>query len=138
MATNKTVPNKQSVSAFLASVTNEQRRKDARAIMKMLSKITGKRATLWGSSIIGYDKYRYVYASGREGDWPMIALSPRAQNLSIYIMPGFDSFQPVLKKLGKHKTAKSCLYIKNLADVDSDILHGLLERAYKKMQAKYE
>lgn len=138
MATNKTVPNKQSVSAFLASVTNEQRRKDARAIMKMLSKITGKRATLWGSSIIGYDKYRYVYASGREGDWPMIALSPRAQNLSIYIMPGFDGFQPVLKKLGKHKTAKSCLYIKNLADVDSDILHGLLERAYKKMQAKYE
>ena len=136
-ARNKTTDAGGSVSEFLKSVKNAERRSDARQVMKMLKAITGKRPRLWGSSIIGYGKYHYRYESGREGDSLMIGLSPRAQNLAIYIMPGFDGFSGLLKRLGKHKIGKSCLYVNRLQDVDQNVLQQLLEKSYRKMQKKY-
>ncbi|MEL7537120.1 MAG: DUF1801 domain-containing protein [Pseudomonadota bacterium] len=136
-ATNKTAPNVGSVTEFLKSVDNASRRAEARTVMRLLRKITGKRPVMWGSSIIGYDRYHYRYQSGREGEWPMIGLSPRAQNLTIYIMPGFKPFSALMKRLGKHKTGKSCLYLKRLDDVDEAVLVDLMTAAYAWMREHY-
>ena len=137
MAGNKTVATRNSVSAFLKSVSNDERRRDCKAVMKMMRAITGKRATLWGDSLIGYGKYHYRYASGREGDFFMTGVSPRARNLAIYIMPGFDGLKTQLGKLGKHSTGRSCLYINRLSDVDSDVLYDLIEQSYQTMVERY-
>ena len=91
---------------------------------------------MWGTSIIGFGTYRYNYASGRGGDWPIIGLSPRKQNLTLYIMPGFAEFGDLLEKLGKHSTGKACLYIKRLADIDMDVLKKIVARSIAKMNKK--
>ncbi len=130
-------PNKQTVTGYLATVKNEKRRRDAKAVMKIMREVTGKRAVLWGSSIIGYDTYHYKYESGREGDMPMVGLSARAQNLVVYIMPGFSNYDGLMSKLGKHKTGKSCLYINKLEDVDQAVLRKLIAQSYAHMQKKY-
>ena len=137
MAGNKTVANKASVRDFLASVKNTDRRKDCEAVMKMMRRISGKRATMWGSSIVGFGSYHYRYESGREGDMPMTGVSPRAQNLTIYLMPGCEIYSALLKKLGPHTTGKSCLYVKRLSDVDADVLYAVIERAWRDMSRKY-
>lgn len=93
---------------------------------------------MWGSSIVGFGSYHYKYASGQEGDWPLVGYSPRKQNLSIYIMAGFAGSDKLLAKLGKHKTGKSCLYIKRLEDVDEKVLNTLIEKSVKHMRSKYE
>lgn len=92
---------------------------------------------MWGTSIVGYGQYHYRYASGREGDWALTAFSPRKQNLVVYIMPGFSSFGALMKKLGKHKTGKSCLYINRLDDIDVDVLEKLIADSVKLMRKRH-
>ena len=138
MAENKTRPNKASVTAFLNAIDDKGRRADAKKVAAMMRKATGCRAKMWGSSIVGYGQYHYKYASGREGDWALVGFSPRKQNLSVYIMPGFKSFEPLMKKLGKYKTGKSCLYIKKLDDVDEAVLEKLIVDSVKFMKKRYD
>jgi hypothetical protein len=137
MAEMKTKPTKMSVANFLASVEDETRRKDAKALDRVFREITGAKPTMWGPSIVGYGTYRYKYASGREGDWPRAGFSPRKSSLVLYIMPGFARYDALLKKLGKHKTGKSCLYINRLSDVDEGVLRELIERSWRRMAEKY-
>ena len=104
----------------------------------MMRKATGKRAKMWGSSIVGYGTYHYKYESGREGDFMVTGFSPRKQALTVYVMPGFSHFDKLMAKLGKYKTGKSCLYIKRLSDVDEKVLERLIDSSVKHMRKKYE
>ena len=137
MAELKTKANKASVTQFLKTIEDKQKRTDCRAIAKMMRDATGKRAKMWGPAIVGYDKYDYKYASGRSGTFMITGFSPRAQNISIYIMPGFSKFSGLMKKLGKYKIGKSCLYIKKLDDVDNKILARLIEESVQVMHHRY-
>ncbi len=137
MAEPKTKPSKQSVAAFLKKVPDAQKREDAAALVDIMRKATKAEPVMWGSSIIGFGSYRYKYASGREGDWPIIGLSPRKQNLTLYIMVGFAEFEDLLAKLGKHTTGSSCLYIRRLADIDVPTLKKLITKSIAKMQEKH-
>ena len=118
MADNKTRPTRASVTKFMAAIRDPGMRADAKKVAAMMRRATGKRARMWGPSIVGYGSYHYRYDSGREGDFMITGFSPRKQALTIYIMPGFDRFRALMSKLGKYRTGKSCLYIKRLADVD--------------------
>lgn len=100
--------------------------------------ITGKRASMWGDSIVGFGRYHYKYASGREGDFFVTGFSPRKQNFTIYIMPGYTDYQHLLKKIGKHKLGKSCLYVKSLDDIDLDILKELIAASVEQMKTLYK
>ena len=102
-----------------------------------MEEITETRPLMWGTSLIGFGSYHYVYASGREGDWPVAGFSPRKRDLTIYIMPGFGNYQPLLKQLGPHKTGKSCLYLKRLDDVDTRVLERLIKRSVSDMEKMY-
>lgn len=136
-ARNKTVPNAKSPAQFLNGIASETKRRDAKAIDRLLRRVSGEKPTMWGSSIVGYGQYHYRYESGREGDHMRIGFSPRAQNFAVYIMPGFDGAKPLLKKLGKHETGKSCLYFKKLEDVDLGVLEDLAALAWKEMARRY-
>ena len=138
MAGLKTKPTGASVAAFLKSVDDDQRRRDAREVEKLMKEITGKRPKMWGTSIVGFGTYHYKYKSGREGDWPVTGFSPRKQNLAIYIMPGFSRYTALMKKLGNCKTGKSCLYLKRLDDVDAKVLRQLIARSVADMKKLYE
>ena len=138
MAENKTKATGASVTAFINSIDDTQKRADARKVAAMMRKATGKRAKLWGPSIVGYGTYHYKYASGREGDFLMTGFSPRKQALTVYVIPGFGHFETLMNKLGKYKTGKSCLYIKRLSDVDEKILEQLINRSVKYMREHYE
>lgn len=138
MSKLKTTVNKASVAAFLQSVDDEQKRKDCREVMALMKEVTGKRALMWGSSIVGFGSYHYHYQTGREGDWPVTGFSPRKQNLTIYIMPGFSRYSSLLKKLGKYKTGKSCLYVKKLDDIDRKLLRQLIVRSVADMKKMYD
>ncbi len=127
MAELKTKKTKASVSAFLNAIEDDQQRKDAKTIAKVMKEATGARPAMWGPNMVGFGQYHYKYASGREADWFLTGFSPRKQNLTVYIMDGFKARGALLKKLGKHKTGKSCLYVKRLADVDVDVLCRLIE-----------
>jgi len=135
MADLKTKPNEASVEAFLNGVEDTRKREDSFAILEMMQEITGAEAQMWGSSIIGFGSYHYKYASGRENDWFQIGFSPRKQNLTLYIMTSFDGYGELLDKLGKHKTGKSCLYIKRLDDVDLDTLRELMTQSVARVTA---
>lgn len=138
MAENKTRPSKASVAQFINAIEDDRRRADAKKVAAMMRKATGKRAKLWGPSIVGFGSYHYKYESGREGDMALVGFSPRKQNLAVYIMPGFDPFSTLMKKLGKYKTGKTCLYIKKLDDVNEDVLQQLIERSVKVMRKRYD
>ncbi|MBD3418967.1 MAG: DUF1801 domain-containing protein [Chitinivibrionales bacterium] len=133
MAELKTQKNKQSVTAFLDSISDDKRKNDSKTINKLMKKITGQKPSMWGDSIVGFGTYRYKYASGREGDWFRVGFSPRKQNLTLYIMPGFEKHDTLMNKLGRYKTAKSCLYIKKLEDVDMNVLEELIKKSYDYM-----
>lgn len=135
MAELKTQRNDASVTEFLHAIEHEQKRNDAFAILDLMQEVTGAEPQMWGSSIVGFGSYRYKYASGREGDWMMVGFSPRKQNLTLYIMPGFEHYEELMGKLGKHKTGKSCLYINKLADVDQDVLKELVTQSVAHMKA---
>lgn len=137
MADVKTKPSKASVKKFLDGVENERRREDCRAVVRMMEEITGEKPTMWGDSIVGFGSYHYKYASGREGDWMLVGVAPRKQSLTLYIMPGFDRYQELMDKLGKYGTGSSCLYIKKLDDVDTDVLGDLVRESVTYMRTKY-
>jgi hypothetical protein len=99
--------------------------------------ISREPAKMWGTAIVGFGTYHYKYDSGREGDSPKVGFSPRAQNLTLYIMPGFNRYPELMEKLGKYKTGKSCLYVKKLEDIDSDILQELITESINYMTNKY-
>jgi hypothetical protein len=128
---NKTQPTKVSVKDFLAGIKDEQRRKDAIEIARLMRKITGKPAVMWGPSIVGFDKYHYKYESGREGDMAATGFSPRSTALTLYLSGGTSKYAKLLGKLGPHKTGNVCLYIKRLSDVDMSVLEELIRDSYK-------
>ena len=138
MAENKTKKNTVSVASFLNAVDDPRKRSDAKKVAAMMRRATGKRARMWGGSIIGFGEYHYKYESGREGNFALVALSPRKQNLVVYIMPGFDKFPALMKKLGKFKTGKSCLYLNKLDDVDHAVLEKLIGDSVKVMRKRYK
>ncbi len=135
MADLKTKKNDASVDDFLNFIEDEQKRKDCFEIAKMMEKATKQKPKMWGSSIVGFGEYHYIYASGHEGDMCRIGFSPRKQNITLYIMQVVDS--PLFKKLGKFKTSKACLYIKKLADVDTKVLQELINQAAKADLSKF-
>ncbi len=137
MAELKTRPNDGDVEAFLASVENEKRREDCRAVMGMLARLTGERPKMWGGSIIGFGSYDYAYESGRTGTWMRIGCSPRKQSLTIYIMSGVDRYEEILARLGTYRTGKSCLYVKRLEDIDLDVLEQLASASLDDMDRRY-
>jgi hypothetical protein len=137
MAELKTKRNDNSVEDFLNGVAEEQKRRDAFAILELMKKITKAEPKMWGSSIVGFGSYHYKYASGREGDWPITGFSPRKQNLTLYIMPGFARYGELMKKLGKHKTGKACLYINSLDDIHLPTLKELVKQSVQYMAKKY-
>ena len=138
MAENKTQPTKASVTAFINAIDDPEKRADARKLAAMMRKATGKRAKMWGPSMVGYGSYHYRYASGREGDFMITGFSPRKQALTLYIMPGYGKFDALMKDLGKFKTGKACLYIKRLSDVDEAVLQRLIGESVKYMRKNYD
>jgi hypothetical protein len=136
MAENKTKPTKSSVTAFLNKIKDKQVRDDCFAILEMMQKVTKLDPVMWGSAIVGFGTYHYVYESGREGDMILIGFSPRKQNISIYLMCGLSKFEDELSKLGKHKTGGGCLYIKSLSDVNVPVLKKVFARAFKEAKSK--
>lgn len=138
MAENKTKPTNQSVAEFLNKIPDAERREDCRAIAKLMEEITGSKPKMWGPAIVGFGSYHYKYESGREGDWLVTGFSPRKQDLTLYIMMGFEKHADLLKQLGKHRTAKSCLYIKRLSDVHVPTLRKLIKASVKDLAAYVE
>ena len=137
MAESKTKENDQDVNAFIDALDNESRRNDCRTMLAMMEKITGEKAKMWGASIVGFGRYHYKYKSGREGDWMVTGFSPRKQNFTIYIMPGFSNYQSILNNIGKHKPSVSCLYVKKLDDLDLKLLEELIAESVAEMKELY-
>jgi hypothetical protein len=131
MAEMKTKVSEAGVEEFLNTVENEQKRKDCLELIKIMKQVTKKEPKMWGPAIIGFGSYHYKYESGREGDMPQIAFSPRKQNITLYIGIGDSSDNPLLEKLGKYTTSKVCLYIKKLADVDRNVLQELIADSFE-------
>jgi hypothetical protein len=136
MAENKTKPTTANVAAFLNKIQNRQLRDDCLTILKMMQTVSKLEPVMWGSAIIGFGTYHYVYESGREGDTIVIGFSPRKQNISIYLMGGLKNVEDELSKLGKYKTGKGCLYIKSLSDVNLEILKKVFAKAFKEGMRK--
>lgn len=139
MAEPKTKVTNQNPQDFLNSVEPEEKRRDSLTLLEMFQKVTGEKAVMWGSSIIGFGKYHYKSEkSAQEGDWMLVGFSPRKQNLTLYILHGNQESSGLLKKLGKHKTSSGsiggCLYINKLADVDQTVLAKLIEKSYQYMK----
>lgn len=138
MAEIKTKKTKASVAAYIAAIPDVQKRADAQMLLSIFKQATGMKPALWGSSIIGYGMYHYESErSAQKGDWPLTAFSPRKQNLTVYIMPGFKEYASLMKKLGKCKTSVSCLYINKLADIDTKVLEQLIKRSVADMKKKH-
>ncbi|MGI9548260.1 MAG: DUF1801 domain-containing protein [Flavobacteriaceae bacterium] len=138
MSVNKTIPNALPVTDFLEKIEHPQKKADAYTLLELMKSITGEKPVMWGPSIIGYGSYHYKYDSGREGDMLLTGFSPRAQNLTLYVGASSERNKSLLKKLGKHTTGKSCLYIKKLSDIDMDILHQIIETSYLHYKEKYK
>lgn len=127
MAEPKTQKTKQSITAFLNSVEDDTKRKDSKRLVKMMKAATGDKGAMWGTAIVGFGKRTITYAGGKESEWFQVGFSPRKASLVLYIMDGFSGYKALLKKLGKHKTGKACLYVKRLEDVDTDVLEDLIK-----------
>jgi Domain of unknown function (DU1801) len=139
MAVLKTKQLETSVPEFLEAVEGEERQKDCKVLMGMMKRVTKETPKLWGNGTVGFGVFHYKSERSRqEGDWYMAGFSPRKQNLTVYIMPGFGAYSDLMNKLGKYKTGGSCLYINKLADVDIKILEELVSVAYKDMKKKYK
>jgi hypothetical protein len=135
MAELKTKATDQDPKEFLNKIEPPEKREDGFALLEMFQNITGEKAVMWGSSIVGFGKYHYKSErSTQEGDWPLVAFSPRKQNLTLYIMIGSQDNSELLSKLGKHKTSVGCLYINKLSDIDKSILHKLIEKSFEYMK----
>jgi len=138
-AENKTRPQKSSkaLAAYLANIPPAGRKEDAAVLLELMEDITGEPAVLWGPSIVGFGSYHYQYESGREGDGPITGFAGRKANMVVYVMPGFSQYKELLKKLGKHKTGASCLYLGRLSSVDMDVLEELIRASVTHMRKKY-
>jgi len=138
MATPKTTVNDASVEDFINQVENDVKKQDSRALLELFSRVTGEKPKMWGSSIIGFGSYHYKSEKSRqEGEWMLTGFSPRKQNLTLYVMPGFGDYQDLLSELGKHKTSVGCLYINKLADVDLGVLEKLIKKSFAAMKAEH-
>ena len=135
MAENKTKANDASVEEFLNAVPDEKKRADAFRVLAIMSEATGEEAQMWGDAIVGFGSYHYKYASGREGDAPLIGFSPRKANLALYITSDFDRYGALMDRLGKFTTGKACLYVKRLSDVDEATLRELVRQSVVDMRA---
>lgn len=134
----KTKATSMSVPAFIKTLPEREKRSDCLALLKIFKAATGEKPKLWGDAIIGFGKYHYKSErSTQEGDWPLTGFSPRKQNLTIYIMPGFKEYGDILKNLGKHKTSVSCLYVKRLSDINAKLLEKLIKKSVKEMRKRY-
>ena len=129
MADNKTKTTKVSVAAYIDAITDEARRADAKALVKLMQSATGEKPKMWGPSIVGFGSYHYKYESGREGDMPVVGFSPRKPATVLYGLRGSRDAEALLAKLGKHTTGKGCVYIKKLADVDQKALSTLVAKS---------
>jgi hypothetical protein len=134
MAELKTKKTEASVADFIAAIQDEATRTDCETLIKLMQQVTKAEPYMFGSSIVGFGSYHYKYASGREGDAPLTGFSPRKQNLTLYIMAGFEHYDDLLAKLGKHSTGKSCLYVKRLSDLHMPTLKKLVRESVKHMR----
>jgi hypothetical protein len=133
----KTRPTRASPAAFFGSIADPVRRRQCRLVSGMMAEATGCRPVMWGQSIVGFGSYHYVYASGREGDWLLTGFSPRKSDLVVYLMDGFGNHAGLLAALGRHKRGKSCLYLRNLDEVDLKVLKRLITASVRNMRRKY-
>jgi hypothetical protein len=131
MPDQKTKPTKHSVDKFLENVNDEQMRDDCLELIHIMKRVTNEDAVLWGESIVGFGHYHYKYDSGHEGDACLVGFAPRKGKISVYLMPGFAEQSKYLEKLGKHKAAKGCLYIRKLSDVDTSVLEKMIGESVK-------
>lgn len=134
MSDIKTVPTEASVERFLEAVEDPARRADSRALLELMSRVTGEPPRMWGASMVGFGTYHYRYASGREGDWFLTGFAPRKNDLTLYVMAGFTAYDDLMSRLGKHRTGKSCLYLKRLSDVSADVLEELIRESVEHMR----
>ncbi len=137
MSDLKTTENDADVWAYLDSVTNPTRRKDAVTVARMMQDVTGEEPRMWGESIVGFGRYQYRRADGSRHWWMQTGLAPRKQALTIYIMPGFKNYSELLQSLGRHRHSVSCLYITRLQNVDFDVLTELVSRSVADMRRIY-
>ena len=135
MSELKTQRTNQSVDEFLLTIPDEQKRRDCITLVDLMQEATGSKPVMWSSGIVGFGTYRYHYASGRSGEWLLTGFAPRKQNITLYIMAGFEQYNDLMQRLGTYKTGKSCLYIKRLADVDVAVLKQLVVESAKHMAA---
>jgi hypothetical protein len=134
----KTKPTAVSVEEFIAKVPNDQRRKDAKTTLALMKKVTGREPKMWGPSIVGFGSYHYEYESGREGDMCMTGFSPRGTATVFYVMGGVPDDDVLFKKLGKFSMGKSCVYVKNLSDIDLGVMEKIIARSIAYMKKTYE
>src|SRR5687768_12115960 len=137
MAENKTKPTNASVADYVASRANAQQRSDCRELMTLLKKVTGHSPRMWGPSIVGYGSYRYTYESGRTGEAPLAGFAIRGRELVVYLVPEGEEQRSLLSKLGKHRMTKSCLYFKQLADLDKAVLEKLVVGSIADVRRRY-
>ena len=137
MAELKTRPQRQPVAEFIRGIEDPKIRRDCDTLRKLMARVTGKRAVIWGNAIVGFGRYQYKYDSGHSGEYFVTGFSPRKQNLTIYIMPGFNRYKKQLAKVGKHKLGKSCLYVKNLDQVDLAALEEMIADSVRRMREMY-
>lgn len=127
----KTTETKNSVAAFIKQIPDAQRQKDAKAIADIMENQSGFPSRMWGAAIIGFGSYHYKYESGHEGDAPLIGFSPRKAEFALYLSSAFEKRDELLKQLGKHKTGKSCIYIKKIEDINIDVLKKMIAASIK-------
>lgn len=137
MAKNKTTETENSIVDFINNIDDEAKRNDAFEIAKIMEEVTHFKPKLWGPSIIGFGSYHYKYASGREGDAPLVAFSPRKAAISLYIHTAPEKREELLSKLGKHKSAKGCIYIKKLSDIDIENLKSMISLSLENLKKLY-
>ena len=134
----KTTENTVNVKDFIKKIPEAQRQKDALTIVDMMEKQSGFAAKMWGPVIIGFGSYHYVYESGHEGDAPLVGFSPRKTEFALYLSSAFDKREELLHQFGKHKTAKACIYIKKIEDINVDVLKKMIAASLKYYKAKYK
>jgi hypothetical protein len=136
MAELKTQRTDASVADFLAGVDNDPRREDAQAVCALMTEVTGEQPAMWGASIVGFGSYEYRYGSGQQGVWLAVGFSPRKQSLTVYISEGLDGHADLLRRLGRHSTGKSCLYLARLSEVDLEVLRELVRQGFDQLNGK--
>lgn len=130
MAEPKTKPSKTTVTALIASVENDRRRRDAKTLLKLMREVTGITPKVWGDTMIGFGSYDYTYDSGHSGTTMLTGFAPRKANLVLYVLDDSDAFDDLLERLGPHKRGKGCLYLTDLAKNDLDVLRALIEQSF--------